>query len=426
MGILMSLIGIITLLFIAYLLSSNRRSINYRTVLFALMIQFLFGALVLYVPLGRTVLMHVSGGINSVIGYGNAGISFVFGGLVSPQMYELFGSGGMIFALTVLPLVVFFSSLISILYYLGIMTKVITFIGGGLQKLLKTSKAESMSAAANIFVGQTEAPLVIRPYIRDMTNSELFAVLCGGTASVAGSVMMGYAQMGVPIPYLVAAAFMAAPGGLLFAKILYPEVDVVNEHSDSATEVTSFSDDKPGNIFDAAAIGATSGMQLAMNIGAMLIAFISVVALVNGILGGFGGLFGFEGITLQYILGIIFQPVMFLLGVPWLDSNLAGSFLGQKIILNEFVAYSDFVKYLGENPPVVLADKSIAIVTFSLCGFASLGSIGVLIGGVGALAPTRRKDVARLGLKAIIGGTLSNLMSACIAGLFIELAGSIL
>ncbi|MFB2828912.1 NupC/NupG family nucleoside CNT transporter [Aeromonas jandaei] len=424
MGILMSLIGIITLLFIAYLLSSNRRTINYRTVLFALMIQFLFGALVLYVPLGRTVLMHVSGGINHVIGYGNDGISFVFGGLVSPQMHELFGSGGMIFALTVLPLVVFFSSLISILYYLGIMTKVITFIGGALQKLLKTSKAESMSAAANIFVGQTEAPLVIRPYLRDMTNSELFAVLCGGTASVAGSVMMGYAQMGVPVPYLVAAAFMAAPGGLLFAKILYPEVDIVNEHS--ANEVTSFSDDKPGNVFDAAAIGATSGMQIAMNIGAMLIAFISVVALVNGILGGFGGLFGFEGFTLQYILGVVFQPVMFLLGVPWLDSTLAGSFLGQKIILNEFVAYADFVKYLGENPPVVLADKSIAIVTFALCGFASLGSIGVLIGGFGALAPTRRKDVARLGLKAIIGGTLSNLMSACIAGLFIELAGSIL
>ncbi|KHA55301.1 nucleoside transporter NupC [Aeromonas hydrophila] len=425
MGILMSFIGIFVLLSIAFLLSAERKAIKVRTVLGALLIQITFGALVLYVPVGRSTLLTVSEGVNSVIAYGNAGMSFVFGGLVSDKMFELFGGAGFIFALRVLTLIVFFSSLISVLYYLGIMTKVINFIGGGLQKILGTSKAESMSAAANIFVGQSEAPLVIRPYLASMTNSELFAVLCGGTASVAGSVMLGYAQMGVPVPYLIAAAFMAAPGGLLFAKILYPEIEKVNE-VERQKAISDSADDKPVNIFDAAATGATSGMHLALNIGTMLVAYISILALVNGLIGGFGGFVGFGDLTLQFVLGWIFRPLVFLIGVPWEETLVTGSMLGQKIVLNEFVAYSDFIQYLEPNAPVVLSEKNIAIITFALCGFASLGSIGVLIGGVGALVPTRRKDIARLSVKVIIGGTLSNLMSACIAGLFIELAGAAL
>ena len=412
MGILGSILGIVVLLVIAVLFSNNRKAINLRTVLGALAIQIGFAALILYVPFGRDALQATANGVSNVIAYGNEGINFVFGGLSDPS------NAGFIFAVKVLPIIVFFSGLISVLYYLGIMQVVIKVIGGALQAALGTSKAESMSAAANIFVGQTEAPLVVRPYIKNMTQSELFAIMAGGTASIAGSVMAGYAEMGVPLTYLIAASFMAAPAGLLFAKILFPQTEQFNDKQPETDD-----SEKPTNVLEAMAGGASAGMQLALNVGAMLIAFVGLIALVNGILGGVGGWFGYADLTLQSIFGWIFKPLAYLIGVSWDESAIAGQMIGMKLAVNEFVGYLEFAKYLQPDTAVVLSEKTKAIITFALCGFANFSSIAILIGGIGGMAPNRRGDVARLGLKAVVAGTLANLMSATIAGLFIELSG---
>ncbi|CNE73094.1 Na+ dependent nucleosidetransporter-family protein [Yersinia nurmii] len=422
---IMSLVGMAVLILIAVLLSSNFRAINIRTVVGAFLIQIGVGALVLYVPIGRRILGGMSEGVANVIAYGNEGISFIFGGLVSDKMFEVFGGGGFVFALRVLPVIVFFSSLIAVLYYLGIMQLVIRVLGGGLQKLLGTSRTESLSATANIFVGQTEAPLVVRPYISTMTQSELFAVMCGGLASVAGSVLAGYAQMGVPLEYLIAASFMAAPGGLLFAKLMVPETEKTHDHEDATKLIPEA--DRPANVIDAAASGAASGMQLALNVGAMLLAFIALIALLNGILGGIGGWFDYPQLSLELILGWVFSPIAFLIGVPWSEAMVAGSFIGQKIIVNEFVAFMNFGQYLKADELViaaglpVLSDHTKAIISFALCGFANLSSVAILLGGLGSMAPNRRHDIARFGLKAVAAGTLSNLMSATIAGFFLAL-----
>ena len=412
MGILGSVLGIVVLLVIAVLFSNNRKAINLRTVLGALAIQIGFAALILYVPYGRDALQATANGVSNVIAYGNEGINFVFGGLADPS------NVGFIFAVKVLPIIVFFSGLISVLYYLGIMQAVIKVIGGALQAALGTSKAESMSAAANIFVGQTEAPLVVRPYIKNMTQSELFAIMAGGTASIAGSVMAGYAEMGVPLTYLIAASFMAAPAGLLFAKILFPQTEQFTDKQPDADD-----SEKPTNVLEAMAGGASAGMQLALNVGAMLIAFVGLIALINGILGGVGGWFGYGDLTLQSIFGWVFKPLAYLIGVSWEESAVAGQMIGLKLAVNEFVGYLEFAKYLQPDTAVVLSEKTKAIITFALCGFANFSSIAILIGGIGGMAPNRRGDVARLGLKAVIAGTLANLMSATIAGLFIELSG---
>lgn len=422
MDILSSLLGIAVLLLIAFLFSNNKKAINYRTVFGALAIQIGIGALILYFPAGRKALLSAAEGVSAVISYSNDGISFLFGGLVSDKMFEVFGGGGFVFALRVLPPIIFFSALISVLYYLGIMQFVIRILGGALQKVLGTSKPESMSAAANIFVGQTEAPLLVKPYIKSMTNSELFAVMCGGVASVAGAVMISYAGMGVPLTYLIAASFMAAPGGLLFAKILHPQTESFKD--DLAEDDI---EDKPSNVIEAAAVGTFSGMQLAMNVGAMLISFVALIAMLNGLIGWAAGLIGFEGVTLQSLFGYVFQPLAWVIGVPWgAEAQVAGSLIGQKLVINEFVAYVDFVNYLKPESTVVLSEKTIAIVTFALCGFANFSSIAILIGGLGAMAPNRRSDVARMGLKAVLAGSLSNLMSAAIAGLFIGIGGAVL
>lgn len=423
MQLIMGLCGMVSLIVIAVLFSSDRRSINLRTVGFAFSLQLIIGAFVLYVPFGQSVLGSISKGVAKVINYCENGIQFLFGGLVSPKMYDVFGGDGFIFAIRVLPLIVFFSSLIAVLYYLGIMQWVIRLLGGGLQKLLKTSKAESMAATANIFVGLTEAPLVVRPYIARMTKSELFAVMTGGAASIAGSVMAGYAALGVPLEYLIAASFMAAPGGLLFAKLLVPETEKFNDDID----LNNNGEEKPANIIDAAATGASSGVQLAINVGAMLLAFISLIALINGMLSGIGGWFNFPQLSMELILSWIFAPVAFLIGVPWQDAHIAGSLIGQKLVVNEFVAYMDFSQYLN---PAVVAEKGLhgltehtkVIISFALCGFANLGSVAILLGGIGGMAPSRRHDIAKLGLKAVFAGTLSNLMSASIAGFFVTLA----
>ncbi|AIN19006.1 nucleoside transporter, NupC family protein [Yersinia frederiksenii Y225] len=421
----MSLVGMAVLILIAVILSSNFRAINIRTVVGAFILQVAIGALVLYVPLGRRILGGMSEGVANVIAYGNEGISFMFGGLVSDKMFEVFGGGGFVFALRVLPVIVFFSSLIAVLYYLGVMQLVIKVLGGGLQKLLGTSRTESLSATANIFVGQTEAPLVVRPYIATMTQSELFAIMCGGLASVAGSVLAGYAQMGVPLEYLIAASFMAAPGGLLFAKLMVPETETTRDNVDAATLIAE--DDRPANVIDAAASGAASGLQLALNVGAMLLAFIALIALLNGILGGIGGWFDYPQLSMELILGWVFSPIAYLIGIPWSEAMVAGSFIGQKIIVNEFVAFMNFGQYLQAEELVraaglqVLSDHSKAIISFALCGFANLSSVAILLGGLGSMAPNRRHDIARFGLKAVAAGTLSNLMSATIAGFFLAL-----
>ncbi|MDO6619013.1 MULTISPECIES: NupC/NupG family nucleoside CNT transporter [unclassified Shewanella] len=420
MDILMSLVGVVTILAIGYALSNNRKAINVRTVGGALAIQAFFAGFVLYVPVGKDILQGMSDAVSSVISYAQSGINFVFGDLAQFKV-------GFIFAVNVLPVIVFFSSLIAVLYYLGIMQWIIRLIGGGLQKALGTSRTESMSATANIFVGQTEAPLVVRPFIATMTNSELFAIMVGGLASIAGSVLAGYAQMGVPIEYLVAASFMAAPGGLMMAKLMHPETEEAkNDMSDLPEDP-----DKPANVLDAAAGGASSGMHLALNVGAMLIAFVGLIAMVNGIIGGVTGWFGLEGITLELILGYIFMPLAFLIGVPWNEALVAGSFIGQKIVVNEFVAYLNFAPYLldasAEGFKVVaetgmmMSDRTKAIISFALCGFANLSSIAILLGGLGSMAPSRRHDLAKLGIRAVIAGSLANLMSATLAGLFLAI-----
>lgn len=410
----MSLIGMAFLIGVALLLSDNRPSIRLRTVLGAFAVQLFFGALVLYVPWGKQALLATASGVSRVIEYGNDGIAFMFGGLVGEGL-------GFIFAFRVLPVIVFFSSLISVLYYLGIMQWVINLLGGGLRTLLGTSRAESLSATANIFVGQTEAPLVVRPFIARMTSSELFAVMVGGLASVAGSVLAGYASMGVPLEYLIAASFMAAPGGLLFAKLIKPETESPREALD-ASEAAEEEGEAPVNVIDAAAGGAASGLKLALNVGAMLLAFVALIALLNGIFSGVGGWFGFSELSMEWILGYAFAPVAFLIGVPWAEAVTAGSFIGQKLIVNEFVAYLNFAPYLGEDPAVLLSEKTKAIISFALCGFANLSSIAILLGGLGSIAPSRRADIARFGLKAVFAATLSNLMSATIAGLFLSLS----
>ncbi|SGY94313.1 NupC/NupG family nucleoside CNT transporter [Moritella viscosa] len=406
MNFVMGIVGVFVLLGLALLLSDNRKAINLRTVGGAFAIQVVIGAFILYFPPGKELLQALSTGVANVIAYGNEGIQFLFGDLAKFKV-------GFIFAINVLPVIVFFSSLIAVLYYLGVMSVVINFIGGGLQKLLGTSRSESLSATANVFVGQTEAPLVVRPFIKSMTKSELFAVMVGGLASIAGSVLAGYAGIGIKIEYLVAASFMAAPGGLLMAKIIKPETETPKVTLD---DLDDSEDEKPVNVLDAAAAGASSGMMLALNVGAMLIAFVGLIALANGITGGIGAWFDMPELTIQMILGWIFSPLAFVIGVPWHEAVTAGSFIGQKLVVNEFVAFLDFVNYIKNNE---LSEHTQIIISFALCGFANFSSIAILLGGLGSLAPSRRADIASMGLKAVLAASLANLMSATLAGLFL-------
>ena len=398
-------IGILVIFGLAVLVSENRKAINLRTVSMAFALQASFAAFVLYSTTGQDILDSVSGVIQQVINYSNNGIEFMFGDLGRMKL-------GFIFAFNVLPILIFFSALMSILYYLGVMQFVVKVIGGGIKKLMGTGHAESMSATANIFVGQTEAPLVIKPYLMGLTRSELFAVMVGGMASIAGSIMAGYANMGVELKYLIASSFMAAPGGLLMAKLIMPETETPKNQDEYDTHETQ----EHANVIDAAAAGATSGMMLAVNVAAMLIAFIGLIALVNGMLGWAGSVFGVQDLSLEGVLGVVFQPLAWLLGVPWAEANSAGSLIGQKLVLNEFVAYVAYTEVAGEFSPV-----SSAIVIFALCGFANLSSIAILLGGLGAIAPMRRDEISRFGLRALLAATLSNLMSAALAGLFISL-----
>ena len=403
MGYVWGIIGILVVFAIAIALSSNRKAIQWRIVLSGLVVQVLFGLIVLKWDAGREVLMKLSEGVQKLISYANEGITFVFGGLANADTV------GFVFAMSVLTIIIFFSSLISVLYYLGIMQLIIKIIGGFLSKVLGTSKAESVNAAANIFVGQTEAPLVIRPFLKKMTKSQMFAVMTGGLASVSGSVLVGYSLLGVPLEYLLAASFMAAPAGLILAKLMVPETEEIDE-ADFKLERNS----DAANVIDAAAMGASDGLKLAVNVGAMLLCFIALIALLNGILGGVMGWFGVDNVTLEGILGYVFAPLAFLIGVPWDEAVRAGSFIGQKLILNEFVAYSNFGPVIGE-----FSDKTAIIISFALCGFANLSSMGILIGGLGGMAPEKRSMISKLAVKSVVAGTLASLLSAAIAGMFL-------
>ncbi|EOB6678388.1 NupC/NupG family nucleoside CNT transporter [Vibrio vulnificus] len=402
MNILLSLLGVAALIGCAFLLSESRRSINWKTVFRALLLQVGFAALVLYFPWGQAALAGLSNVVSGLLGFADEGIAFLFGDLAS---------SGFIFAVRVLPIIIFFSALISALYYLGIMQKVIQVIGGGIQKFLGTSKAESLVATGNIFLSQGESPLLIRPFLSSMTRSELFAVMAGGMASVAGSVLGGYAGLGVELKYLIAASFMAAPGSLLMAKIIVPERATPSDYTNIELDKSDQS-----NVIDALASGAMGGMKVAVAVGTMLIAFVSVIAMVNTGLENLGELFGFTGVTLQAIFGYLFSPLAWLIGIPSNEVLAAGSYIGQKIVMNEFVAFIDFVEHKA-----LLSEHSQVIITFALCGFANIGSIAIQLGSIGVMAPERRSDVANMGLKAVAAGTLANLMSACLAGIFISL-----
>ncbi|MFP4069439.1 MAG: NupC/NupG family nucleoside CNT transporter [Opitutales bacterium] len=405
MSMLVSLLGYFALIAFAWICSASRKDVNWRTVIGAVAIQFGFGLLVLYVPAGKAALAGLSEVVATIIAYGDEGIAFLFGGLSDPSE-----SLGFVFAFKVLPVIIFFASLISVLYYIRLMPVVVQIIGGGIRWLLGTSRAESLSATANIFVGQTEAPLAIKPYLPRMTRSEFFAVMVGGLASIAGSVLAGYAAMGIELRFLLAACFMAAPAGLLFAKLLIPETETTDNR-----RLAEDPDDRPANLFDAAAGGASEGLKLALNVGAMLLAFIGLIALINGLLGYLGGLAGHDGLSLQLILGWLFSPVAWLLGIPWEHATLGGSLIGQKLVVNEFVAFIEFGAFREQ-----LETRSQAILTFALCGFANFSSIAILLGGLGSLVPQRRSEIAQLGLKAVLAGTLANLSSAAIAGMLIR------
>ncbi|TCO78423.1 NupC/NupG family nucleoside CNT transporter [Chromatocurvus halotolerans] len=402
----LSVACIVLLLGIAYAASAHRSAVNWRTVGGALGLQVAIAGIVLYVPAGRAGLEWLSSRVSGVLGYAQSGIDFLFGDI---GRFEI----GFVFAFHVLPVIIFFSSLVAVLYYIGIMGWLIRVIGGALRWLLGTGRAESLSATANIFVSQTEAPLVIKPYLPSMTRSELFAVMVGGMATVAGSVLAGYVALGVEMKYLLAASFMAAPGGLLMAKLLLPETESL-QVSDAATGIA---DEPHVNVFDAAAAGAANGLALAVNIGAMLLAFIGLIALLNGILGWMGDAVGVEALSLELLLGTLFRPLAFMLGVPWGEASVAGNLIGQKLVLNEFVAFTTFYEDRSQ-----LSQHSQAVVSFALCGFANFSSIAILLGGLGTLAPSRRSDVAELGLRAVFAGFMANLMSAAIAGLFLSLA----
>jgi concentrative nucleoside transporter, CNT family len=410
---LIGLGGIALILGIAVLLSTNRRAIRLRVVGAAFALQAALAALVLYVPAGRAAVQAMSSGVVKLLDYSKEGSKIVFGNDLVNSPY---GAG---FAISALPAVVFFAALIAILYYYGIMQFIVKWIGGGIRAITGVSRAESLGAAANIFVGQSESPLVIRPYLAGMSESQIFAMMTVGMAGVAGTILVLYYQVLGPLgpqllPYLVAASFMSAPGGLLMAKIIMPDEPGKEAEEPLVTGEITFGEERPVNIFMAAADGAQTGVKLAVAIAAMVLSFTALVALANGLLGGVGSWFGYPDITFQAMIGTLFAPVMFMLGVPWSEALAAGGLFGTKIVLNEVVG---FIQLSGQV--ATLSPRTIAIVTFSLCGFANFLSIAIQIAVTGGLAPNQRPVIAKLGLRALAAGSLSNLMSAALAGLLI-------
>ena len=420
--ILMGIAGILVILGIAFLLSSNKRAIRLRVVGAAFALQAGIAALVLYTPWGRRAIEGMANGVSNLLGYANKGTEFLFGPAASNPLANTF-------AIAALPVIVFFASLVAILYYLGVMQRIVRWVGGAIGYVTGISRVESLASAANIFVGQSESPLVVRPYLAALTPPQLFTVMVVGMAGVAGTILAAYAALlgATALPYLLAAAFMSAPGGILMAKIMMPDEPRKDELPLEDGESTPATDDKvdvaetfeegeqPANIIMAAAQGAQTGVKLAVAVGAMVLAFVALVALANGLLGGVGGWFGYPELSFQRIVGTVFQPIMFLIGVPWNEAGTAGGLFGTKLVLNEFVAFID----LGALTAGTLSPRSVAIVTFALCGFANFSSIAIQMAVTGGLAPNQRPMIAKLGIRALIAGSLANLMSAALAGIML-------
>ena len=417
---LMSIAGIVAILAIAFVLSSNRKAIRLRVVGAAFALQAAIAWLVLWTSWGRAGIQSLSNGVANLLGYANKGTEFLFGPSESNPLANTF-------AIAALPVIIFFASLVAILYYLGIMQRIVRWVGGAIGWVTGISRVESLSAAANIFVGQSESPLVVRPYLAGLPPSRLFTVMCVGMAGVAGTILAAYASLLGEryLPYLLAAAFMSAPGGILMAKMILPD-DIagsgelpleggVSEEDQVDVAETFEEGERPANIIMAAAQGAQTGVKLAVAVGAMVLAFVALVALANGLLGGLGNMVGIPDLSFQRLVGYIFQPIMFLIGVPWEQSNIAGGLFGTKLVLNEFVAFID----LGAMPDGALDERSRAIVTFALCGFANFSSIAIQMAVTGGLAPNQRPVIAKLGIRALIAGSLANLMSAALASLML-------
>ncbi|OLC51461.1 MAG: Na+ dependent nucleoside transporter domain-containing protein [Acidobacteria bacterium 13_1_40CM_65_14] len=408
-GVLQPIFGAIVILAIAVLCSTNRRAINWTTVAWGLSLQIVFAVLVLKTSLGQRVFSTLGDGINKLLGFSRVGASLVFGPLGDASIWgramtNVFGPEGaqyaVIFAFQVLPTIIFIAALFAILYYFGVMQIVVRIFAVLMHRVMRASGAESLNVAASIFMGQTEAPLTIRPYLPEMTQSELMTVMTSGMAHISGGIMAAYILFGIEAKHLLTAVIMTAPGTIMMAKIFIPETEVPKTMGMVRLEVER----TDVNVIDAAGRGTSEGLQLALNVGAMLISFLALVALVNALL-------GVVHLSLQQIFGWVFAPVAWSMGVPWRDAPTIGNLLGTRMALNEFVAYADLGRLKAQLDP-----KSFTIATFALCGFANFSSIGIQIGGIGALAPNRRHDLARLGLRAMFAGTLANFMTATIAG----------
>lgn len=404
-------LGIVLLLGIAVLFSKDRKNISLRTVLACLLAQIAIGLLVLRVPVGQQILWSLSQFVTRILSCGDDGAHFLFGALASDRMNAVFPQDGYIFAFRVLPALVYVSALIAILFHMGIMQIFARTTGAVLQKLLNTSPAESFGAVITIFIGQSELPVALGPYLRTMDSTELFSVLCSGVSSVSGATLAGYVGLGVPAHYLVAASFMAIPGGMMFAKILVPRVagspvDTLEEARSSYNQV----------LFETITQGAMKGTKTAVAVAATLVAFIGLIALVNSGFQALGQLIHKPFLSLEYLFGLVFSPVAWLLGVPMGECNLVGSVLGLKLVINEFVAYLHLGPSLHNG---ALSARSGAIATFALCGFANLSSIGILVASFGSLCPERRVELAQISTRAVLGGMLSNFMSAAIAGIIL-------
>ena len=424
---LLGIAGIAVIVLIAVLFSSNRRAIRLRVVVAAFALQALIAFLVLRTSGGRQVIQGMSDGVAALLGYAGEGTKFLFGALAGDPL-------GQNFALLALPVIVFFASFIAILYHLGIMQRIVRWVGGAIAWVTGISRVESLGAAANIFVGQSESPLVVRPYLAALSPSHMFTLMTVGMAGVAGTILAAYAGLlgEKYLPFLLAAAFMSAPGGILMAKLIMPDdlpgkdelpleggaVAATAGPEDRIDIAETFEEgERPANIIMAAAQGAQTGVKLAVAVGAMVLAFVALVALANGMLGGIGQLFGQDNWSFQGAVGALFAPVMFLIGIPWNEAGVAGGLFGTKIVLNEFVAFIDLGNATG--PAAALSERSRAIVTFALCGFANFSSIAIQMAVTGNLAPNQRPVIARLGLKALLAGSLANLMSAALAGLML-------
>jgi CNT family concentrative nucleoside transporter len=416
--------GIAVILLIAVLFSTNRRAIRLRVVGAAFVLQALIALLVLRTVPGRAVIQTLSNGVANLLGYAGKGTEFLFGPTASNPLAHTFALGA-------LPVIIFFASFIAILYHLGVMQRIVRWVGGAIGWVTGISRVESLGSAANIFVGQSESPLVVRPYLAALSPSHLFTLMTVGMAGVAGTILAAYAGLlgEKYLPFLLAAAFMSAPGGILMAKLLMPDEPPAPDElplsggaatlppEDQIEPDTFEAGERPANIIMAAAQGAQTGVKLAVAVGAMVLAFVALVALANGLLGGLGNMLGFEGWCFQGAVGALFSPVMYLIGVPWNEAGVAGGLFGTKIVLNEFVAFIDLGNAAG--PAAALSERSRAIVTFALCGFANFSSIAIQMAVTGGLAPNQRPMIAKLGIRALIAGSLANLMSAALAGLMI-------